>query len=108
MGARSTGADVLVVVEGVVGVVLGFDLRQSPVDVIAVRLSNAAGVVVGIKEVDVDAPGAVRSEGLEKPLRPSGLDLSVLAGLLREPHAVDDDVVAVDVWHVSEPDRCRL
>jgi hypothetical protein len=36
-------ADVLVVVERVVGVVLGLDLGESPVDVIAVGLSNATG-----------------------------------------------------------------
>src|SRR5919109_770317 len=80
---RSTGADVLVVVEGVVGVVLGLDLGESPVDVIAVGLSNAAGVVVGIKEVDVDAVGAVGLEGPEEPPRPGGLGRGVLSGLLR-------------------------
>ncbi len=66
----------------------------SAVDVIAVGLSDAAGVVVGIKEVDVDAPGAVGLEGFEEPPRPSGLGVGVLAGLVREPHAFDDDVVA--------------
>jgi hypothetical protein len=64
----STRADVLVVVEGVVRVVLGLDLGESPVgvpvDVGAVGLSNAADVVVGIKEIDVDA-GAVGLEGVE-------------------------------------------
>ena len=39
-------------------VVLGLGLGEPPVRVIAVGLSNAADVVVGIKEVDVDA-GAV-------------------------------------------------
>ena len=62
----STGADVLVVVEDVVGVVLGLDLGESPVDVIALGLSNAGAVVVGIKEVDVDAVGAVRLESSEE------------------------------------------
>src|SRR5688572_32903540 len=66
----SAGLDVLVVVEGVVRVVLGLDLGESPVDLIAVGLSNPAGVVVGIKEVDVDAASAVRLEGLEEPPRP--------------------------------------
>ena len=80
-------------VEGVVGVVLGLDLGQSLVDVIAVGLSNAAGVVVGIKEVDVDAPGAVRLEGLEEPPCPSGLGRGVLGGLVGQAHAFDDDVV---------------
>ena len=60
---------------------------------IAVGLSNAAGVVVGIEEVDVDAPRAVRLEGFEEPPRPSGLGSGVLGGLVREPHAFDDDVV---------------
>jgi hypothetical protein len=73
------------VVEGVVGVVLGLDLGESPVDLIAVGLSNPAGVVVGIKEVDVDAAGAVRLEGFEEPPRPSGLARGMLAGLVREP-----------------------
>jgi hypothetical protein len=81
------------VVQGVVGVVLGLDLGQALVDVIAVGLSNAAGVVFGIKEVDVDAPGAVRLEGLEEPPCPSGLRRGVLDGLVREPYAFDDDVV---------------
>ena len=41
------------------------DLGESPVDVIAVGFSNAASVVVGIKEVDVDAAqrGAVGGLG---------------------------------------------
>src|SRR5262245_8465798 len=47
---HSTRANVLVVMEDVVGVVLGLDLGESPVRVIAVGLSSAAGVVVGIKE----------------------------------------------------------
>src|SRR5262245_24492234 len=70
---ESAGADVLVVVEGVVRVVLGLDFGESPVDLIAVGLSNPAGVVVRIKEVDVDAASAVRLEGLKEPARPSGL-----------------------------------
>jgi hypothetical protein len=61
----SAGLDVVVVVEGVVGVVRGLDFGESAIDVIAVGLSNPAGVVVGIKEVDVDAARAVRFEGLE-------------------------------------------
>lgn len=85
--------NVLVVVEGVVGGVFGLDLGESPVDVIAVRLPNAAAVVVGIEEVDVDASCAVRLEGLEEPPRPRSLSSGVLAGLVREPHGVDDDVV---------------
>jgi hypothetical protein len=60
------------VVEGVVGVVLGLDLGEPPVRVIAVGLSNAADVVVGVKEVDVDA-GAVGLEGVQEPPRPRGL-----------------------------------
>src|SRR5262245_15026598 len=64
---RSTRADVLVVMEGVVGVVLGLDLGESVVGVVAVGLSGAVGVFVGVEEVDVDAGGAVRLEGLEEP-----------------------------------------
>src|SRR4029450_890901 len=89
----SDGLDVLVVVEGVVRVVLGLDFGESPVDLIAVGVSNATRVIVGIKEVDVDAASAVRLEGLEEPPRPSGLGRGVLAGLVRERHGVDDDVV---------------
>jgi hypothetical protein len=92
--ALSPGLDVLVVVEDVVRVVLGLDFGESPVDPIAVCLSNPAGVVVGIEEVDVDAAGAVRLEGLEEPPRPSGLGRGVLVGFLGEPHGVDDDVVS--------------
>src|SRR5918995_7335901 len=62
----SGGLDVLVVMEGVVGVVLGLDLGEPPVDAIAVGLPNPARVVVGIKEVDVDAASAVRLEGVEE------------------------------------------
>ena len=80
----SAGLDVLVVVEGVVGVVLGLDLGESPVDLVAVGLSNPAGVVVGVEEVDVDAAGAVRfGRALEELPRPSGLGRGVLAGLVR-------------------------
>ena len=67
-------------VEGVVGVVLGLDLGESLVNVIAVGLSNAAGVVVGIEEVDVAAVAAMRFEGFEEPARPRGLDRGDLAG----------------------------
>src|SRR5262245_35707530 len=89
----SAGEDVLVVMEGVVRVVFGLDLGESPVDLIAVGLSNPVGVVVGIEEVDVDAAGAMRLEGLEEPTRPGGLGRGVLARLVREPDGVDDDVV---------------
>src|SRR6202008_461632 len=82
----SLGADVLVVVESVVGIVPGFDFGESPVDAIAVGLANAAIVVVGIQEVDVDAGGAMRLEGLEEPPRPGGLAGSALGGLVREPN----------------------
>jgi len=42
------------VVEHIGRVVLGLDLRESTVGVVAVGLSNA-DVVVGVEEVDVDA-----------------------------------------------------
>src|SRR5687768_14253702 len=79
--------------EGVVGVVLGFDLGEPSVDLVAIGLSNPAGVVVGIEKVDVYTGDAVRLECLEKPTYPGGLDRGVLGSLLRQPHAVDDDVV---------------
>jgi hypothetical protein len=60
------------VVERVVGVVLGLDLGESPIGLIAVGFSNPAGVTVRIEEVDVDAASAVRLEGLEEPPRPGG------------------------------------
>jgi hypothetical protein len=66
----SAGADVLVVVEHIVGVVLGLDLGESPVDLIAIRLSHTTGVIVGVEEVDVDALSAVRFEGTEERPRP--------------------------------------
>jgi hypothetical protein len=80
------------VVKHVVGVVLGLDLGESPVGVIAVGLSNAAGVVVGVEEVDVDALGAVRFEGTEERPRPLPLGRADLVGLIGEPRCVDDDV----------------
>jgi hypothetical protein len=73
----------LVVVEAVVRVVLGLDFGESPVDLIAVGVSNAAGVVVGIKEVDVDAASAGRLEALEEPPRAGVLGRAVLAGATR-------------------------
>jgi hypothetical protein len=73
------------VVEGVVRVVLGLDRGESPVDLIAVGLSNPAGIVVGIEEVDVDAGGAVWLEGFEESPRPRGLGCSELSGLFGEP-----------------------
>src|SRR5262245_16273355 len=77
----------------IVGVVPGLDLGEPAVDLISVRLSNPAGVVVGIEEVDVDAAGAVGLQGLEEPSRPGGFSRRALAGLVGEPHGVDDDVV---------------
>jgi hypothetical protein len=50
----SAGLDVLVVVEGVVGVVVGLDFGESPVGLIAVGLSDPVGAVVRIEEVDSD------------------------------------------------------
>ena len=65
----SDPAEMSCIVEGVDEVVLGLDRRLS-VGVIAIRLSNATGVVVGIEEVDIDAPCAMRLEGFEEPARP--------------------------------------
>ena len=61
------------------------------------RLSGDAGYcAVGIEDGDIDA-GAVRLQSLEEPPRPGGLGRGVLAGLVREPHAVD----AHGVGHVA-------
>ena len=62
---RRTGLDVLVVVEHVLGVVLGFHFGEPPVGVIAVGLADAARVVVGVEEVHVDA-GTVGLQGVEE------------------------------------------
>ena len=42
-------------VEDVLGVVRGLHFGQPPIRVVAVRLVDAAGVVVGVEEVHVDA-----------------------------------------------------
>ena len=89
----SAGADVLVVAEGVVRVVRGLDFGESPVDAIAVDLLNATGVVVGVKEINVDATGTMRFERLEELPRPIGLSRGALVGFVSEPRGVDDDVV---------------
>ena len=110
--------------EGVVGVVLGLDRGELPVGVIAVRLSNAAGVIVGIEEVDVDAPCAMRLRA-SRNRRAQAVSRSALAGLVREPHGVDDDVVgyvtslvggglggtpatAPPMWNIAVYDRGEL
>jgi DNA-binding HxlR family transcriptional regulator len=62
---RRAGLDVLVVVEHVLGVVLGFHLGEPPVRVVAVGLADAARVVVGVQEVHVDA-GTVELQGVEE------------------------------------------
>ena len=64
LGRRSR-LDVLVVVEHVLGVVLGFHFGEPPVGVIAVGLADAARVVVGVEEVHVDA-GTVGLQGVEE------------------------------------------
>ena len=67
----------------------------------------------------------MRLEGLEEPPRPRSLGRGVLAGLVREPHGVDDDVVghvptgvgggvvgdsatAPPMWNIAEYDRGKL
>ena len=64
-------ADVLVVVEDVVGVVRGLHVYQPVVDGVAVRLADPVGVFVAAEEVDV-AAFAEAAEGGEKPLGEMG------------------------------------
>src|SRR5262245_53912069 len=86
----NAGADVLVVVEDVVGIVRGLHLHQPVVDGVAVRLADPAGVFVAAEEVDVDA-FAEAAEGGEEPLRPGGVPVAeVLAG---PPHTIEGDCV---------------
>src|SRR5215510_7236372 len=73
-------ADVLVVVEDVVGVIRGLHVRQPVVDGVAVCLADAVGVFVAAEEVHVDA-FAEAAEGGEELPRPSGVMIAeVLAG----------------------------
>ena len=61
------GADVLIVVEDIVGVVRGLHLHQPVVDGVAVRLADPVGVFVAAEEVDIDA-FAEAVEGQRKTL----------------------------------------
>ena len=63
-------ADVLVVVEDVVGIVRGLHIHQPVVDGVAVRLADPFGVFVAAEEVDVDA-FAEAAEGGEELPRPA-------------------------------------
>src|SRR5262245_20790520 len=84
------GADVLVVVEDVVGVVRGLHVHQTVVNGVAVRLADPIWVFVAAEEVDVDA-FAEAAEGGEEPPRPSSVPLAeVLAG---PPHSIEGDRV---------------
>src|SRR5262249_8590953 len=89
---KLAGLDVLVVVEHVLGVVFRFDVGEPPVRVVAVGLADAAGVVVGVEEVHVDA-GGVGLEGGEELPGPRRLGGAGGVVLLGEPYRVDDDVV---------------
>src|SRR5687767_3704901 len=60
------------------------DLGEPPVDRVPVGLSNPAGAVVRIEEVDVDAASAVGLERLEEAPRPNALGLRALAGFFRQ------------------------
>ena len=84
------GADVLVMVEDVVGVVRGLHIHQPVVDGGAVRLADPVGVFVAAEEVDVNA-FAEAAEGGEKSPRPGSIPVAeVLAG---PPHSVEGDRV---------------
>src|SRR5262249_47772020 len=70
----------------------GFGVGGPAVRGVAVGLADAAGVVVGVEEVHVDA-GAVGLEGGEELPRPRRLGGAGGVVLLGEPYRVDDDVV---------------
>src|SRR6266508_3531182 len=72
---RSTRANVLVVVEDVVGVVRGLHVHQPFVDGVAVRLADSVGVFVATEEVDVDAFPEPAEGGEEHP-RPGGVPVA--------------------------------
>src|SRR5688572_20740408 len=74
-GSRSSRADVLVVVEDIVGVVRGLHVYQPVVDGVAVRLANPFGCFVAAEEIDVDA-FAETAEGGEEPPRPGGVPIA--------------------------------
>src|SRR3546814_20716655 len=83
-------ADVLVVVEDVVGVVRGLHVHQPVVDGVAIRLADPVGVFVAAEEVDVNA-FAEAAEGGEELSRPGRVPVAeVLAG---PPHTLDGESV---------------
>src|SRR5262245_2884943 len=93
------GADVLVVVEDVLGVVRGLYVHQPVIDGVAVRLADPARIFVAAEEVNIDA-FAEAAEGSEEPPRPgSVLVAEVLAG---PPHSVEGDRVG----RLPAPKRC--
>src|SRR5262245_35611840 len=69
---HSTRADVLIVMEDVVGVVPGLHLHQPVVNGVAVRLADPLGLFVATEEIDVDALPEPAESG-EEPPRPGGI-----------------------------------
>src|SRR5512145_2874522 len=85
-----TRADILVVVENVVGIVRGLHVHQPLIDGVAVRLADPVGAFVAAEEVDVHA-FAEAAEGGEKLPRPSDVPVAeVLAG---PPYTIEGDGV---------------
>ena len=83
-------ADVLVVVEDVVGVVLGLHLHEPFVDGVAVRLADPVGLFVAGEEVDVDTFAEPAEGGGEPSLKTS---FAVAEFLARPPRTMEDDGV---------------
>ena len=79
------------VVEGVVGVVLGLDLGESPADPVPVGLARPAGVVVGVEQPVVQAIGEWAA-----------------TWSFTEPRAEELDPSLLIVWMARHVDRGRL
>ena len=90
-GAGVVELDVLVVVEHVLGVVLGFHFGEPPVRVVAVGLPDAARVIVGVEEVQ--NAGTVGLQGVEECSFAHAVSAGADGGVLFRGDCVDDDVV---------------
>src|SRR5262245_39926436 len=72
---RPPRADVLVMVEDVVGVIPRLHVYQPVVDEVAVRLTDAVGIFIAAEKVDIYAC-AKSTEGGEESPRPSGVPVA--------------------------------
>src|SRR3546814_20769304 len=77
------GADILVMVEDILGVVSGLHVHQPVVDGVAIGLTDPVGVFVAAEAVDVDA-FAEAAEGGEEPTRPGGVERSAESSVGQE------------------------